>query len=254
MVTTAAPALACALYSEDRADAGQDFAALRELLLGMLQQLKPGLKTNHITIEPAQPARKDRVCGSFWKERPSARPGAQESRRRLIRDVAAAIKLGRLVFFHVDADAVWADRGRCENAGEHWQLFVRDVLTVLRTAGAVIERAELDHVLVLAMPFWEIESWAYANVARLREILVEPGDLAALARWQDDLRQLDEIADIKDCLSIGDTRTLELVKRSHGFPVDALVAADRSYAAVVTRLRDSSLVTRGLLAAAKRMY
>lgn len=254
MVSTVAPALACALYSEDRADAGQDFAVLHELLLGMLQQLEPGLKTNHIKIEPAQPVRKERVCGSFWKERPSARPGAQESRRRLIKDVAAAIRLGRLVFFHVDADAVWAERARCEHAGVHWPRFVHDVLTVLRNAGAVIERAELDHVLILAMPFWEIESWAYANVARLREILAEPGDLAALARWQDDLGQLDEIADIKDCLSIRDARTLELVKRAHGFPADGLVAAGRSYAAVVTRLRDSSLVKRGLLAAATRRF
>lgn len=252
------PALTFVLYSEDRADADRDFEVLREVLLGMLQQICPELKTNHIRVEPAQPARKERVCGSFWKTKPKAelRPaaGAQELRRRLIRDVATALKLGRVVFFHVDADDVWAARMRCANACEHWPAFSRDVLAVLRHAGSSLGPDELEHAMILAMPFWEIESWAFANVARLRELLTDPRDLAALAHWEHDLTRLDELADIKDVLSIRDDHTLELVQRRHGFPAADLVEVDKSYAAVVGWLRASPIVAQGLADASARLY
>lgn len=248
------PALTFALYSEDLADARHEFAVLEEVLLGMLQHICPELKTNHIKREPAQEGRKERVCGSFWKEKPGSKPGSQELRRRLIRDVATAVQRGRVVFFHVDADDVWAARARCANACEHWPLFLRDVLAVLHRVGSSFDRDGLEHAMILAMPFWEVESWAFANVSRLREILSEPKDIASLARWEEDLRQLDELADIKEALSIRDTRTLELVQRKHGFPAGALVAADKSYAAVVARLEASPIVTRGLADASARPY
>ena len=254
MVRAKEPALTFALYSEDRADADRDFAVLHAILFGMLQHLCPALKTNHIKVDPAQPVRKERVCGSFWKEKPGSRPGSQEHRRRLIRDVATAVKRGQVVFFHVDADAVWAARARCANACEHWPLFSRDVLAVLHRVGSSVRPDELEHALILAMPFWEIESWAFANVARLREILSDPKDREVLARWEEDLTRLDEIADIKDELSIRDRHTLELVQRKHDFPAAALVAADRSYAAVVGRLQASPIVARGLADASARLY
>jgi len=246
--------LTFALYSEDRADADLDFKVLKELLLGMLQQVCPELKTNHIRIEPAQPARKERVCGSFWKAKPKAATGAQEHRRRLIRDVATAVQLGHVVFFHIDADEAWAAHRRCVNACEHWPTFSRDVLAVLRYAGASLDHDDLKHALIMAMPYWEIESWAFANVARLRGILSDPGDLAALAQWEHDLGRLDEIADIKEALSIRDGRTLELVQRRHGFPAAALIEVDKSYAAVVNRLRASPRVAQGLADANARPY
>lgn len=246
--------LTFALYSEDRADADRDFKVLKELLLGMLQQICPELKTNYIRTEPAQPARKERVCGSFWKAKPKAAAGAQEHRRRLIRDVATAVQLGHVVLFHVDADEVWASRARCVSACEHWPAFSRDVLAVLRYAGAPLDHDDLEHAMIVAMPYSEIESWAFANVARLRGILSDPGDLAALAQWEHDLGRLDEIADIKEALSIRDGHTLELVQRRHGFPAAALIEVDKSYAAVVGRLRASSIVAQGLAEASARPY
>jgi hypothetical protein len=159
-----------------------------------------------------------------------------------------------VVFFHVDADDVWAARARCANACEHWPLFTEGVLAVLQGKGSSLDHEGLEHAMILAMPHWEIESWAFANGSRLREILSEPKDLASLARWEEDLRQLDELADIKEALSIRDTRTLELVQRKHGFPAAALVAADKSYAAVVARLEASPIVTRGLADASARPY
>lgn len=245
-MSAAEPALTFVLYSEDRADADRDFAVIRELLLGMLRHICPELKTNHIRIEPTQPIRSERVCGSFWKTTPGAAPGAQELRRRLIRDVATALRLGRLVFFHVDADDVWAARSRCANACRHWPAFTKDVRTVLSHVGSRLDAGETEHALILVMPFWEIESWAFANVVRLREILLTPDDLAALAKWEHNLAALDEIEDIKDKLSIRDSRTLELVQRKHDFPSAALIEADKSYAEVVKQLRRSPPVARGL--------
>jgi len=64
--------------------------------------------------------RQERVSGSEWKSTPGAQRGAQERRRRLVRDVATALKRGRVVFFHVDADEVWERRARCPNVCEHW--------------------------------------------------------------------------------------------------------------------------------------
>lgn len=125
------PALQFVLYSEDRADAVQGFAVLREVLYGMLRYLCPTVKTNHVRALPIEPTGATRICGSYWKERDSARPGAQEHRRQLIRAAATEIKLGRVVFFHVDADDVYTALGACANACVHWPRFRGDLATVL---------------------------------------------------------------------------------------------------------------------------
>lgn len=249
------PAIRFVLYSEDRADANLDFAVLREILRGMLKHLRADLKMNHVRVDPAQPVAKERICGSYWKvTRKATDPGAQQFRRDLIRDVATAIRLGRIVFFHVDADATWSRRESCENAREHWPRFCRDVQAVLDQAVVTGESHPIEQVLVLAMPFWEIESWAFANTAQLRQILVEPADLAVVTDWEQDLARLDEIEDIKDDLSILDSRNLELVQLKNGFPVDALAELPGSYAATLARLRASKVVIRGLAEAAGRAF
>ena len=248
------PALMIALYSEDRTDADSDFAVLRELVYGMLQQVSPELKTNHVKLEPAQPARPERVCGSYWKVTDRAEAGAQERRRRLIRDVAAALRLGRVVVFHVDADEVWARRRQCANVQEHWPRFARDIQTTLHNAGYPVDDLALKDILIEAIPFSEIESWAFANTVRLRELLSDPRDQALLETWEESPGLLDEIAGIKDVLTIRDAHNRDLVQRRRGFPAAALVAADKSYAAVVRRLRASSVVRRGVAEAAGRPF
>lgn len=247
------------LYSEDRADAERDFALLREVLFGMLKLVDPDVKTNHVRAMPVQPVNKQRICGSFWKVGKSSRDaGAQQIRRELIRAVAAELSLGRVVFFHVDADAVYAARGRCENAGVHWPRFQQDVERALQF-GKTAERGaagapRLAEGLILAMPFYEMESWAFANVDYLRGVLTREHELAALSRWADDLAALDEIADIKDLLTLAPTDKQALVEGRKGFPGRALLAADKSYARTVERLQGSAVVVRGLAAAAQRPY
>lgn len=243
------PAIRFVLYSEDRADANEDFAVLRQVLLGMLRRVCAGVKTNHVRIEPVQPVREGRICGSYWKEH-AAKPGAQQHRRELIRDVVTALLRGRVVFFHVDADAVYSARERCEHLRSHWPRFQRDVRSVLAGVGD----DSLDEVLILAMPFYEMESWAFANVEYLRRVLRDPREAASLSRWEHDLRALDEIADIKDLIALSASQRREIVLEGHGFPVQALEKADQSYARTIERLRGSQVVMRGLAEAAARAF
>ncbi|MBL9102631.1 MAG: hypothetical protein JNL82_16920 [Myxococcales bacterium] len=245
---SAEPAITFVLYSEDGADAKNDFAALREVLFGMLRHVCPAVKSNHVEVLPVQPVRSARISGSHWKQRERGRPGEKALRRELIRAVATELKLGRVVFFHVDADEVYLERETCASLVEHWPRFKRDVAAMLATAD------DLDGALILAMPFFEMESWAFANVTYLRRVLALPGDLAQLARWAEDLRELDEIADIKDVLSIGGAHNHALFQAKHGFSPAALVRADKSYARTVERLAESRVVTGGLKAAASRPY
>jgi hypothetical protein len=156
----------------------------------------------------------------------------------------------KIVFFHVDADTSWSSRATCDNLQLHWRRLCTDVHAVWGQG----THANLAARLILAMPFHEIESWAFANTRRLHELLTDPRDLAALAGWENDLKQLDEIPDIKDRLTLRDTRNSELVQRRHGFPIDELVAAQTSYAATESRLRDSAAVQQGLRTAAERPY
>lgn len=255
MVSDEHPAIRFVLYSEDRADANQDFTVLREVLLGMLKYLQADLKTNHVLITPVQPILKQRICGSYWKvTAKTTDPGAQRYRRELIRAVATEIRLGRVVFFHVDADEVWGQRDKCSHACEHWPRFWRDVQTMLNQSATSDMPAPIEQSLVLAMPFYEMESWAFANTSHLRRIVVEQADIAALAVWETDLSRLDEIEHTKDILTIGDRCNAELVQIKNGFPVAMLAEIPGSYAATLDRLRRSEIVTRGLLDAANRPF
>lgn len=111
MVAAREPALRFALYSEDRGEQSPD--TLEHLLRGMLRLIAPAAKTNHLKFEPLLPP-ETKIHGNHWKTRDFARD-AQRLRRKLIEAVATELALGRVVFFHVDADAVWAEVERCEN-------------------------------------------------------------------------------------------------------------------------------------------
>lgn len=248
------PAVRFVLYSEDSGKRALE--TLEHLLRGMLKHVCPSVKLNHVTIEPVLPP-DERVTGSSWKSHERSRQ-AQRLRHLLLGAVARQLALGKVVCFHVDADAIWRadattdERNRdCENLGTHWPKFCRDVLA---RWGTNKDQTELERVLILVMPFYEIESWAYANTRRLRQVLTDASDLAVFTRWEADLGELDEIADIKDALSIGDQHNAELVQARHGFSAAALDGVGKSYSATVARLRASQVACRGLEAAAAREY
>jgi hypothetical protein len=254
-VVDAAPAVVFALYSEDGAQ--EALATLRELLRGMLNQLHPAVKMNHVAIEPSLPAG-DRITGSIWKTWGRSRSSdAQDQRRRLLRAVATAIARGKVVVFHVDADATWTDPPAGENLRNHWPRFRTDVLATFGPeARGTCPRtpSELDDLLILVMPFYEVESWTFANTTHLRRILTSAKDLAEMAKWADDLAALDRIEHIKDRLSIGGRYNLELVQPRHGFPAETLAQSSGSYAMTLSSLHRSRAVQRGLAEAADRPY
>lgn len=212
------------------------------------------MKTNHLRFEPVLPP-DTRISGNFWKSRETSRD-SQRLRRILLGALATELALGRIVFFHVDADATWtpSQKKGCENQ-EHWRRFCDDVLALWTESkhGTVPrDQAALEQVLILAMPFFELESWAFANIRRLREILRDPKDLAALELWEGDLAALDEILAIKEVLTVRDAHNDELVK--HGFPAAALDEVGKSYSDTVARLRASEVVSRGPSEAASRPF
>ena len=232
--------LVVALYSEDRRATTTDFAALREILHGMLGLLAPGHDPATIRTEPAQ-ALEGRLAGGEWKAGRGATPMGRRRRALLVHDIRTQIERGHLVFFHIDADEVWAQR---ERAG-----FRRDLerlrRDVARSTSRVGEKT-IDHWFIPAIPYFEFEAWAFANTGRLRQRLQQrrspPEDLARVDAWVEDLAALDEIADIKDHLSIGDDESHELVRRDRGFPCRRLAAAGKSYAETLGRLRRSAPV------------
>ncbi len=227
--------LTIALYSEDRRAAERDFDALREVVLGMLDLLLGEPMTASIACEPAQPARKERVCGSYWKMSTGASGPDREKRTLLVGAIATALRRHKLVIFHIDADATWADRERAEYH-RHLERFTRDIRQLSGLG------QQLDHYFIPAVPFYEFESWAYANRPALLDLLTDDADLAAVEAWLDDLTKLDEIPDIKDKLSIEGRHSHDLVNRRRGFPAAELAAAGKSYAATLDRLRRSSAV------------
>lgn len=255
MVVAREPALRFVLYSEDRDERALE--TLEHLLRGMLKLIVPAAKTNHLAFEPVLPT-DTKIHGNHWKTRDSVRD-AQRLRRKLIAAVATELLRGRVVFFHIDADAVWADvkREQCENKREHWPRFCRDVLTTCshgKGTNVFASVEMLEQVLILAMPAYEVESWAFANTTRLRELLRDERDLAALAGWENDLGGLDECEHTKELLSIGDAHNAELVQTRCGFPAEELARVPKSYAATVARLRGSPSVMRGLAEAAERPF
>lgn len=96
--------------------------------------------------------------------------------------------------------------------------------------GAVLQQNNtIEQNLILAMPFYEMESWAFANTAHLRKILMNPADLNILAKWEADLTRLEEEANIKDMLTIQDSRNFELVLIKNGFPSATLRISEKTF-------------------------
>lgn len=118
---------------------------------------------------------------------------------------------------------MWSRRTECEHIRDHWPRFCRDV-------GAVLQQNNtIEQNLILAMPFYEMESWAFANTAHLRKILMNPADLNILAKWEADLTRLEEEANIKDMLTIQDSRNFELVLIKNGFPSATLRISEKTF-------------------------
>lgn len=234
-------ALTVALYSEDSRATHNNFAALKETLLGMLGLVSPDIGPRAVHLVPVQGG-PERIHGGEWKAGPGSTPMAQRRRRLFVNDIRTQIEAGRVVFFHIDADTVWLRRDRAE-FHYHLERLRRDVA---RSCSGVGENT-IDHWLIPAIPYYEFEAWAYANTSYLVDCLDDAEDLARVAAWLDDLGRLDEIENIKGHLAtVEDDRSHELVRRDRGFPCERLHAAGKSYAETVDRLRRSAPILERL--------
>jgi hypothetical protein len=240
------PALVCALYSEDRADAGQQFGTLEAVVRSMLRLVEERVKTNHIAFRPVA---RD-IPGTYWKLKKGKDVGAQQRRRDLLRAVATELLLGRVMFFHVDGDCTWAER-KGALVWDELERFRGDLPNA--AAGAQIgslDESILDDVFIAVVPFYSIESWIFACTEHLRLRTSDAKELERIAKWAADLGELDEVPKIKLALpSIQDRCNYELARH---IPAAELCAAGKSYADTVERVRKSSRVLAGLAETLRR--
>jgi hypothetical protein len=235
-----APALACRLYSEDRADAEQGFAVLEHVVRGMLRLVEARVKTNHIAFKPVGRG----IPGSYWKAARSKEIGARQKRTTLLQDIATELLRGHIVFFHVDGDCTWAESRRA-SVWDELKRFRRDLCAVsARAQSGHLDEKVLGDTFLAVIPFYSIESWTYASTEHLRLLARDPKELERIAEWAADLGQLDEIPHIKKSLpSIEDRANLELARH---IPAAELCAIDKSYADTVKRVRGSACIRAGL--------
>ena len=241
-------ALVCGLYSEDRADAKRDFAALEQIVLGMLRLVEEHAKLKLVAFQAVARG----VSGSYWKTKKSKDIGARLKRTTLLQEIATELRRGRVLFFHVDGDCAWKQSKRAP-VWDELDRFRRDLLTVSRQVpGSSIDESLLAHAFIAVVPFYSIESWAYASTEHLRTLTSDARELERIAGWAADLGTLDETPGIKDALpSIQDRYNHELAR---DIPAAALHALGKSYADTVERVRASELVRAGLAETVRRAW
>lgn len=247
--TPPGPALVCALYSEDLADARQKFGTLEQIVRDMLVFVEERVKTNHLKFSPVA---RD-ISGTYWKvTKKSEDVGAQQKRRDLLRAIATELRLGRVVLFHVDGDDTWSKREGAEVCA-HLERFRRDLLTADRQVpGSNLDERLLEHAFIEVIPFYSIESWTYASTGHLRTLTRDAKELERIDGWAAALGDLDEVPRIKQELpSILDQHNRELAQR---IPAAALHAIDKSYTATVERVRASDLIRAGLAETLQRPW
>jgi hypothetical protein len=252
------PALALQLYTEDLRDAARGCVTLRELVRGLLGLVEPAFKSNHIEFLPLHDAPERRVSGSYWKATTKAKPADQARRTRLIQDIITALRRRHVVVFHVDGDDQYSNAARAEVV-KHLDRLRRDIERYVYEAkigrDPLPRDVALEHVFLPLVPFYSIESWAYANTTLLREELTDPRDLEWLARWTADPGAREDILQIKDeTLSIRDRLNEELVRVNRGFPRHDLVALGKSYADTQRRFAASLRIRQGLADSVARPY
>lgn len=233
------PALVCRLYSEDKADGERDFAALEQIVRGMLRLIEERSKSNHIECKPVGRG----ISGPCWKSARSKDLGVRQKRMTLLKEIATELARGHVVFFHVDGDCTWAETKRAPVWAELKRFCdgLRD-LAVHKQIGK-LDQSMLADAFIAVIPFYSMESWIYACTERLCTRTSNAKDLERIAEWAADLGTLDEVRYIKDALSIGDQCNHELAGH---VPAAALCAAGKSYAATVERVRGSSRIEAGL--------
>jgi hypothetical protein len=239
-------ALVCGLYSEDRADAKH--GTLERVVRGMLRLVEEHAKLRHIDFSPVARG----VSGSYWKTKKSKDLGARNKRTTLLKGIATELLRGRVMFFHVDGDCIWAESKRAA-VWDELTRFRRDLRAQAAHAqlGDLGEN-QLEHAFIAVVPFYSMENWTYASTDHLRTLTRDARELERIDGWAAALGDLDEVPRIKRELpSIQDKHNRELAQR---IPAAALHAAGKSYTATVERVRASDLIRAGLAETLQRPW
>lgn len=225
------------LYSEDRQDCNNDLRTMKELMRRIALIIEGKTKTQHLEFEPNNAVyQHHRICGASWKNKLSKEPGERLKRTTLIRDIATELLLEKIVAFHVDGDVDWAQR---KNSGvwKEWVRFKRDICNIISNGHG----AQYVKKIMLILPFYSIESWAYSNGGMLSTIVVKNGnrikDKRKIASWK--MSDLDEIKKIKEAITIGDKWNHELISDKN-FNANALYRLKKSFYYTVERVRNNN--------------
>jgi len=231
------------LYSEDRNDSENGLRSLKKVTNKILRTIHTDSKTNHIKMSPLDES--EGVNGSVWKCTNSAELGDQKRRKELINHIATELKLNKYVVFHVDGDTVWSQKNSAE-VFEKKELFLRAVKNALTTSykprvKTPLSGNEADDTiknLFFLIPFYSIESWAYANKDKLRELLPKKDNMTSDEKHVVDspIQDLDEIPQIKDKTSIRDFKNFELFD-DHRFPWGELYDVQKSFYTVIEEMK-----------------
>lgn len=238
------------LLTEDSAKEACD--TLAAVAKRMLLLVDPHSRTHRIAFEPHSDGARRAMLGNAWK---SAEPRDHAKRVELGRAIAAKLLESDppgFAFIHVDGDRVWAERSTSENRAkldEFVQGFVeQSVDAALRKQHIETGALEAAKAAAMArfhpvMPFYSIEAWLYQNTAEARRRCATGCCHETIEQWAEDRGELDEIAKPKEALCFGAKHNADLAK---GFPADAALIANKSYAAAVTGLREGEALRTAL--------
>ncbi len=259
------------VLSEDSGEGAHDTVV--SLARKMFLLIDPAVQTQHIRFEPPEvEGVKQALRGNLWK---SEEPRDQPKRRDLIGYVATKLFEGprSFVLFHVDGDRTWSEArssapaGQSENVLKFQRFIEHEVLqfvelrrrrmaeTTRRSTGVVpAPREPIAHVpdmrqLLLAVPFYSIESWLLQNTERAKELCTKHprcggAHVPLLEEWARDRGALDEIPQPKERVCFRDEHNRDLA--GPGFPTAAVYDARKSFAETVDRLMECPMLLAAL--------
>lgn len=216
------------------------FATLEQVCRHIFNLITPQVETGDwLSFAPATAAGREAMTSNMWK---SKQPRDQHKILRLCRDIAThLLRDDGLVCFHFDGDTTWTS-GKSENLERFEEVIRAKVRAIVR--GELNDQldARVDYVmskLVHVAPFYSIETWLFANVARLRKL---GANEAILTEWEEDLAKLDAIEQPKRLVRVSPRDYPELARDLNAA---ALYQLESSFCATVNRTGASaSLVVR----------
>lgn len=226
------------IYSEDRRDSEKELESLKTVLKKIFLIINNRTRTDLPELKPLNSGK--RINGSLWKAKKSKNLDVRRQRNLLITTIASELKLKKYIAFHVDGDDVWSKNNRAE-INTHKAIFIADVKQVISSYLSSLTALQVDEIVsnfFYIVPFYSIESWAYANKDRLKEEILERKISTAEDKEiiETPIQDLDEIAQIKDKTSIRDFKNFELFN-DHRLPWDELYNVQKSFYSVVEEMK-----------------